>query len=55
MDNERHKAFHYLNSKKLITITPITVSPEKEILSVMITGEGIDYVETEVVNRSLSK
>jgi hypothetical protein len=42
--NERHKAFHYLQGKKLIEISP----SGKELLAIYITSDGIDYFESEV-------
>lgn len=44
LDNEHHKAFHYLLGKKMIHISSAGGEPEQ--LAIFITSEGIDYVES---------
>lgn len=53
VDNEHHKAYHYLLAKGYIQIstsTPNAKKSEDERLSVMITADGIDYIESIILS-----
>lgn len=53
IDNEHHKAYHYLFTKGLIEITSLTpnaITSEDERLAIMITAKGIDFIEEIVLD-----
>lgn len=55
IDNEHHKAYHYLLAKGYIQLsssTPNAKNSGEERLSVVITAEGIDYIESIILDEN---
>lgn len=54
IDNEHHKAYHYLHTKGYIQISSLTPNAKRsddERLVVMITADGIDYIEAIALSK----
>lgn len=55
IDNEHHKAYHYLHAKEFILVTSLTPNADKaenERLGIMITAKGIDFIESLILNEN---
>jgi len=55
VDSEHHKAYHYLLAKGYIQLSSLTSNAKKsedERLSVMITADGIDFIESIILSEN---